>query len=286
MPPRRREPGVTKVAAFAAAGALASAAAAAAAAQGLYVEGGASLARGNYVYTQATNSGGAAIGFAWTGGSLTLRATLPYFVRDTRLLAEQGAASADDVAPTSDGSTLEGKVSDPVLQAGLLVRRTARSAVGLSLSVKVPVVQAGAFGTGEWDVGAGLSLSRFVGGSTMLGVDATWWRMGDLPELPLRDSVMGTLSVGRSLGRSWLASVSLSGGRSTLAGYPDPWWASALVSRTFAQGILGVTASVGLTDSAADVSLGVVWRLRVGGRPAGAGGSARVPTGSSRPPAP
>jgi hypothetical protein len=283
MPPGRPEPSFARVAALAAAGALA---AAAAPGQGFYVEGGASLARGDYVYTQATNSGGAAIGLAWTGGPLTLRATLPYFARDARLLAERGVAPPDDVPPPVDAGTFEGSVSDPVLQAALLVRRTARSAVGLSLSVKVPVVEAGAFGTGEWDVGAGLSLSRFVGGATMLGVDATWWHMGDLPELPLRDSVMGTLSVGRSLGRSWLASASLSGGRSTVAGYPDPWWVSALLSRTFSSGILGVTASVGLTDSTADVSLGIVWRLRVGGRPAGASGTPRSATGSSRPPAP
>jgi hypothetical protein len=115
----------------------------------------------------------------------------------------------------------------------------------------------------------------------MLGLDATWWHMGDLPDLPLRDSWVGTLSMGRSFGRSWLGSASLSGGRSTLSGYPDPWWASLLVSRAFPGGILGVTASVGLTDSAADVTLGVVWRVRVGGRPTGASGTTRSSTGSA-----
>jgi hypothetical protein len=261
MPPGHREATLAKALVLAAACTLA---AAAARGQGLCFEGGISLGRGDYVYTQTTSSGGAAAGLAWTGGPLTVRATLPYFVRDTRLLTERDAAPTDDVQPATDGSVHEGSISDPQLQAAVLLLRTGRNAIGVSLSVKIPVVEAGAFGTGEWDVGAGVSLSHLVGGATMVGLDATWWHMGDPPDLPLRDTVMGTASVGRSLGRTWLVSASLSGGRSTLAGYADPWWAAVVVSRSFSGGIIGATASVGLTDSAADVTVGLVWRVGLG----------------------
>jgi len=252
--------------------------------QGLYFEGGLSLARGDYVYSQQMSSGGAAAGLAWTGGRLTVRATLPYFVRDTSVLPASAEVPAESQPEPVPGGH-EGSISDPLLQVYGQVYQSRRSAVGLSASLKVPVVAAGDFGTGEWDLGGGLSLSHFVGTATMLGVDLSYWHLGDMPELPLQDAVMATLSLGHSLGRSWLASASLSGGRSTLAGYEDPWWASVLVSHAGRRGLLGVTASVGLTSTAPDVTVGVVWRVRLGPGGTSSGATTSSPRASA-PPAP
>jgi hypothetical protein len=250
--------------------------------QGLFLEGGLSFARGDYIYTQPTSSGGAAAGLAWSARRLTFRATMPYFVRDTRVLPLSGEAppGGGDTEPAATGH--EGSVSDPVVQAYAQVLQSGHSGIGLSASVKVPLVEAGAYGTGEWDVGGGLSLSRLVGSATMLGLDVSYWHMGDMPDLPLQDGVAGTFTLGRSFGRSWLASASLSGSRSTVAGYEAPWWASLLVSRAGARGILGLTASVGLTDTAPDVTVGVVWRVRLDSPTA----SSRRTTARARPAAP
>jgi hypothetical protein len=143
------------------------------------------------------------------------------------------------------------------------VLQTRDTGFGVSASVKVPVVEAGAFGTGEWDVGAAASLSRFVGRRTMLGIDVSYWHLGDMPELPLDDTVTGTLTVGQALGRAWTASLSLSGGQSSIAGLPAPWWAGLLVGRAFSRGMWGLTASVGLSDGAPDFTAGLVWRARL-----------------------
>jgi len=232
-------------------------------AQGLYFEGGLSFARGDYVYTQQTSGGGAAAGLAWSSRRLTARVTLPYFVRDTRLLTVTGEAPPEEVDPALSTTGHEGSLSDPLVQLCGQVLQSSSTGVGLSGSVKVPVVEAGHFGTGEWDFGAAASLSHFVGTATMLGLDISYWHLGDMPEFLLQDTVTGTLTLGRIFGRSWTASASVSGGRSAVAGYDDPWWASLLVGRSFSRGIWGLTASVGLSDAAPDVTVGLVWRARL-----------------------
>jgi hypothetical protein len=236
---------------------------AAATAQGLYVEGGLSFARGDYVYTQQTSGGGAALGFAWSSRRFTARVTLPYFVRDTRLLTVSGEAPPEvtDPAPTTTGH--EGSLADPQLQVYGQILQSNRAGVGLSASVKIPVVEAGYFGTGEWDFGAAASLSRLVGSATMLGLDVSYWHLGDIPDFALQDTVTATATLGRGFGRDWTASLSVSGGRSAVAGYDDPWWATLLVGRSFSRGIWGLTASVGLSDTAPDVTVGLVWRARL-----------------------
>ncbi len=188
---------------------------------------------------------------------------MPYFLRDTRLLTVRGLELVEGDLPAE--SEYSGSLADPVAQLFVSAHQGDRTAVGLSASVKIPVLEAGDFGTGRWDVGAGLSLSRFAGSGTLIGLDLGFWRLGDLPDLELQDTVTGTVTVGRPLGRLWTASASLSGARSAVAGYADPWWASLLVSHVSSRGIWGLTASFGLTDTAPDVTLGLLFRLKLMG---------------------
>lgn len=231
-------------------------------AQGAFLEGGLSLARGDYVYTEPTSSGAASVGLAYSTARLTARVSVPFFVRDTRLLTVRGLEPVEP-APVTASAQHTASIADPVAQLFVQVHRGPGTAVGLSAAVKLPLVAAGDFGTGQWDVGGGLSVSRFIGTATVVGADLSYWHLGDLPDLDLQDPVAGTLTVGRAFGGAWMASVSCSGGRSTVPAYDDPWWFSVLVSRVFARGIWGLTASVGVTDTAPDFTLGLIWRLRV-----------------------
>lgn len=230
-------------------------------AQGVFLEGGASFARGDYVYTTPTSSAAASLGVAWSTPRLTARLSVPYFLRDTRLLTVRGLEPAEPESPGE--AEYSGSLADPVAQVYMQAYRDARAVVGVSASVKFPVLDAGDFGTGSLDVGAGVSLSRFVSDRTLLGLDLGYWHLGDPPDLDLQDTVAGTLTVGRPLGRLWSASASLSGGRSAVAGYSNPWWVSFLVSRVSTGGIWGLTTSFGLTDTAPDVTLGLLFRLRL-----------------------
>lgn len=254
MWPRRRDAFVAALLALVPAPAVA---------QGLYLEGGVSFGRGDYVYTESTSSGGAALGLAWSSRRLTARVTLPFFVRDARLLTVSGAPPVEEAEPLPPETGSEGSVSDPLVQVYAQVFQSHDTGLGVSASVKVPVVEAGSFGTGEWDVSAAASLSRFVGPRTMLGLDVGYWHLGDMPGLPLDDTVTGTITLGQAFGREWTASLSLSGGQSSIAGFPDPWWAGLLVGRSFSRGLWGLTASVGLSDGAPDFTAGLVWRARL-----------------------
>jgi hypothetical protein len=231
-------------------------------AQGAFLEGGISLARGDYIYTTPTSSAAASLGLAYSTPSLTARVTVPYFVRDTRLLTVRGFEPVEP-EPLTTGAQYTGSVADPVAQLFVSAHQGDRSAVGLSVSAKIPVLEAGDFGTGRWDVGGGLSLSRFVGSGTLVGLDLAYWRLGDPPDLDLQDSFSGTVTIGRPLGRLWSASASLSGGRSAVPGYADAWWTTLLVSRVFPRGVWGLSASVGLTDTAPDFTLALLYRLRL-----------------------
>jgi hypothetical protein len=188
-------------------------------AQGVFLEGAVSLARGDYIYTEPTSSAAASLGLAYSTPRLTARLSVPFFLRDTRLLTVRGF---EPVEPQTTSSQYSGSLADPVVQLFMNAHRDDRTSVGLSASVKVPVLEAGDFGTGSWDVGGGLSCSRFVGDRTLVGLDLAYWHLGDLPDLDLQDTTMGTVTVGRALGRRWTASASLSGGRSAVAGTPTP----------------------------------------------------------------
>ena len=254
MWPRRRDATVA---------ALLALVAASAAAQGLYLEGGVSLARGDYVYTERTSSGGGALGLAWSSRRLTARVTLPFFVRDARLLTLSGAPLPEQTETLPSETGYEGSVSDPLVQVYVQVFQRRDTGLGVSASVKPPLVEAGSFGTGEWDASASASLSQFVGPRTMLGLDVGYWHLGDMTELPLDDTVTATLTVGQALGRDWTASLSLSGAQSSIAGFPDAWWVGLLAGRSFSRGMWGLTASVGLSDGAPDFTAGLVWRARL-----------------------
>ena len=185
-------------------------------------------------------------------------------MRDTQLLTVRGFEPVEP-EPLTTGAQYTGSFADPVAQLFVTAHQGGLSAVGLSASVKIPVLEAGDFGTGCWDVGAGLSLSRFVGSSTFLGLDLGYWHLGDPPDLDLQDTLAGTVTVGRPLGRLWSASASLSGGRSAVPGYAHPWWTTLLVSRVFPRGIWGLSASFGLTDTAPDITLALLFRLKAKG---------------------
>jgi len=231
-------------------------------AQGAYFEGGVSFATGDYVYTQRTSGGAASAGLAWTTGRLTLRASVPWFVRETTVLTEAGAEVPPE-DPSAPSGGYASSVGDPFFQVYLGAVSTARTSVSLGFSTKVPVLEAGDFGTGGWDFGGSVSVSRSVGTATLLGFDGSYWHLADPPDLDLQDTVMGTATVARGLGRLWSLSLSLSGSRSAVPGYPDPWWCGVLVGRSFSRGIWGLTVTVGLSETAPDFGAGLIWRLRI-----------------------
>lgn len=181
-----------------------------------------------------------------------------------------GALVADD--SVADSLSVSGtgaydvRIGDPMIGTsitafeGVGVIRT----IGLDAVAKVPVasLESGA-GSGAWDYGAGGSLALGVG-EALVFANATWWVLGDLPDLELRDALFYSLAVGRGLGDrwSWLASANAS--TRIVQGSDPPASLSLFLSRRLSDGAsLSVNAGVGLTESASAFSIGAGWSTRL-----------------------
>lgn len=255
-----------------------------AAAQRFAYEGGLSVATGSYFFTERTTTWMLVSGLAATAGRLTLRASIPLYVQNTTLVTGSGGG----MMPT--GGSLGGTVSDsgqarhgrggggmrvpvpgsavagyepalgdPLAHVAVRLIDGVRTSVSVGGAVKLPLTDTSGFGTGAWDAGATLSATRWLS-SGFLAVDLSYWHLGDLPDLELRDPVTASVAVGRRFGAAWLGSLTVTGGTPALEGYPAPASIGATVGRV---GATLWTASVtfGLTQTAPDLALGLAWRV-------------------------
>jgi hypothetical protein len=134
---------------------------------------------------------------------------------------------------------------------------------------KAPLADVDAgIGTGEWDYGLGAMLG--VGkGRTYVFANATYWILGDMPALPLRNVINYGASVGRTLdsGGRWSLLGSFTGATTMFDGTGPP------VSAGIGLGYLGdngqginLGVSVGLSESSPDATSYLGWRIPLGGR--------------------
>lgn len=261
-------------------------------AQSLYYEGGASVASGRYIFTERTTGWTVYNGLAFGAGPVTLRTTLPVYLQNTTLVTSSGTgpvpsggASSGAVADSSasrqqrgrgmrsDGSVevpasavtdFEAAVGDPTVGLTLTVLDRGGLFVSAGAVAKIPLTDTTDFGSGEWDVGGSISLSRSFGLSTLLSVDVAYWRLGDLPDLELRDPLLVSASAAYLALSGWGGSVGFSGAQSVIAGFDDAYAVHLGVNRVRPSAVLGVTASIGLSETAPDFALGVNWRVRLG----------------------
>jgi hypothetical protein len=159
------------------------------------------------------------------------------------------------------GSYRSTGVGDPQVQAAYVLRPlsdTSRLRVQLMGTIKPPLADADAgFSTGAWDGGLGLSVSRAVPPWFVLAEGTYWW-LGDLDELVLRNGVSYSVGVGRTLlGGRWGLLASLSGATSLIEDVDPP--AALNGGINYSTGVWGVSATVssGLTEGAASWSAGI-----------------------------
>ena len=160
------------------------------------------------------------------------------------------------------------ELGDPLLQAGVdLIQGTGglRSLAIYGLA-KAPVasVESGV-GTGEWDVGGGASLG-LGGTATFLFTDLSYWANGDLPDLPLRNTLNYAVTVGRWLGSGrWSVSASVLGATEMIDDVDPPISVGAGLAYATAGGrMLNAGIGTGLTESASDLSTYLGWRIPLG----------------------
>ncbi|MEJ2237364.1 MAG: hypothetical protein P8X82_03625 [Gemmatimonadales bacterium] len=145
------------------------------------------------------------------------------------------------------------------LSVGLL--RGLGTSLTVGVGAKMPIADTASYGTGAWDIGGSVSLSQGLGWATLVSLDVSYWHLGDPAGLDLRDAVMGSASVAQLLGTGWAGSVYVSGARSIVAGLEDIYYVGASLSRLAGSRALGITASLGLTETAPDFTVGINWRI-------------------------
>ncbi|HKK07354.1 MAG TPA: hypothetical protein VKA44_00565 [Gemmatimonadota bacterium] len=178
-----------------------------------------------------------------------------------------GGAAMGSIALPDTAAFDQVGVGDPTFRASvdLLPPERGDLAVTLSGEVKAPVADPDrGFGTGTWDGGGALSVSRRLG-STFLFGEVGYWVLGDLPELELRDPVTFSAGVGRRLGTRGLALLaSVSGSTRILEGTDPPLDVGGGLSYRFADGrSLSLGISVGLSESSPDLGASLGWRIRL-----------------------
>jgi len=270
------------------------------AAQSLHYEGGLSVASGKYIYAERTTSWMLTNGLALSAGPLTIRAMLPVFRQNSVVVTVSSAGPIPTGGTTSttetggDGGsghgsqpqvggsyqvTAEGDslpvdselatsisgyemaVGDPTASMTVGIHQGATVGVSAMVGVKAPATGTNGFGTGQWDLGGSVSLSHRIGFSGLVSLDLGYWHLGDLPDLDLRDPLLGSLGLAYLSRGGWGLGINASAASTVIAGYPNAYQVGLNVSRVGRGGTFGVNLALGLTDTTPDLTVGLIWRV-------------------------
>ncbi len=268
---------------LAAAGATAMALAAAvpASAGTVTYTGSIQLAQGAYYFDQTMRGVFFMNGFVVNTGAFTLSASIPLVYQSSPYVSYSGIGilpsggtesslvgqrqGRDPVVLPEPVEYRQFGVADPLLTLGIRLWEEGRvlPSVQIVAQAKVPVatLESG-FGTGAWDYGAGVSLSKKLG-PVFLFVDAGYWVLGDLPELQLEDpwSYVVSLGVPLSGGKAALM-FSYSGFTEIIGGVDPPSSLGMGLSFRVGRGSsLLLNGSLGLSESSPDFSASLGWSI-------------------------
>jgi len=208
--------------------------------------------------TERTDSVYVFAGIDAAAGPARLTLSVP-FVRTVTTPEDSAAGETGAAAATTTG------VADPLLRLDVRVwnHRARALQVGAAAAVKLPVVDAATGrGTGEADYAVGASAFTAAGRTSFLA-DVLYWQYGDPDGVDFANTWSYSFGAARIIGRGRVSALgSISGFSSGIAGEPAPVSLNigflSLVGRGQS---LAVSASVGLTDSASDFSVGTSWRI-------------------------
>jgi hypothetical protein len=263
-------------------------------AQSLSYVGGLQYATGDFIFAQRTWSAYLSNGLSWSAGRLRASASIPLVMQPAGWLQYGGAGMmvpTGGIAGSARGSTSSSPgmgsgmnggtmtpssgmpfsrvgIGDPVgrLDVALLRADGEHPVVSLIGAAKAPLADVNrGFGTGEWDVGAGLSSTVKIAGISVFA-EAVYWKLGNPPGASLRNAVAYALSMGRALPRSrWSVLGTVSGASSLWSGLEAPVQTGIGIGYLLESGSsVFATAAAGLTRTAPAISTGLGWRVPLG----------------------
>lgn len=246
--------------------------------------GSVQVASGDYTFGQRTTSVYIATGLTLDASRFRASFSVPYVAQSDAWVQTVGGGVVPSGGMHGDASGSGGRQSgmmggsqsgshgamgfgDPIarLDFNLVGSRGSAATLRALLSTKVPLAGlSSGYGTGEWDFGAGLGAAGVANG-TFLFADATYWALGDPASVNLRNIVSYGVGIGRPTANGRFGVLgSLIGATSVAAGIPASLQAGGSVNyRTEGRRDFLVSALIGLSRSAPDISLGVGWRVPV-----------------------
>jgi hypothetical protein len=136
-------------------------------------------------------------------------------------------------------------------------------AIGIAADLKIPLADVNrGFGTGKWDYGGGILLTKSTG-TYYLFADLSYWILGDLPELDFRNPVVYSIGWGRAFANgAYGVLTSFSGSTSSITGVDPPAQISAGFNYRMKSGrSVNGSIAVRLSESVPDMAVILGWRL-------------------------
>ncbi len=271
-------------------------------AQQLSYSGSLSYSGGSYIFDTRSDTWVLSSGLRLRAGPVSVSASAPFLIRNGGLVTTvvdgvtlpTGGSEAGTVAGRGSGETIgtrgsgrqEGQQStEPVdtiafdsgfsadfgdpfvtVEGEVWSGFGAVRSVSLTVGTKAPLadVESG-LSSGEWDVGVGGSVVLGLGRALLLANASYWW-IGDMPELELRDGVSYALGVSTPVFSGRGSLMGMVSGLSKLIETMEPpvTLTASLGGSVGSRSLVSATAGVGLTESASDVYVALGWSIRLG----------------------
>lgn len=251
-------------------------------AQSITYNGSVQYSTGNYIFTDRTNSFYFFNGITLSENLFQITATFPIIYQNTSFISYLGPV----VVPTGGKQSgmivnRKGKkritivdspsiqktgVGDPNIHLNFLIAgQKGNTSLHVLANMKFPVASfESGFGTGEWDYGLGLSLNH-RSGRFFIFADATYWILGDPPDLKLIDPVAYGVAIGYLIPGTKIGTMAtFSGYSKIIESVNPPVYAGFGLNFQVNKNIgLNIGSTFGLTDSTPGVSLAFGWSINL-----------------------
>lgn len=260
-------------------------------AQTLTYNGSAQYARGNYFFTEQTGSFYLNNGMSYSGSGITLSINIPYIIQSSPWISYSshglmptGGPNNGSVSSKGDGqkgrgrridpgradtiSYSKGSFGDPNISGSLrfLNSDNRRTTITGNFNIKFPFTDpTSGYGTGSWDIGAGISFAQRVGSRFVWLLDAMYWQLGDMEELEFKNPLSYSTGIGGFFANAkWMLSANFYGYTRILEDN-DPPLSTGIAMGFNLSPTVQLTSNVtfGLTESVPDFSTGFGWSIQL-----------------------
>lgn len=262
--------------------------------QDLRYNGSLQYATGSYYFTERTGSFYFNNGLGFSGKTLNAYLTVPFIAQNTPWISYSGMGTGPlptggpksglvdnrrgqgnqrgkrriDPGSTDTVSFTETHFGDPSLSVGIKIYSTdyGKSTLNGNFGLKFPLTDVDSgFGTGAWDVGAGLSWAQRLTDNLLLIISGMYWQLGDMDELDFNNIISYSGAVGKSFSDGdWMVTANFLGSTQIIDDIDPPINVGAGISNQVSSSF-SVNANVqfGLSESASDFSIGFGWSFKL-----------------------